>query len=449
MKKYFLLLSINLLLLSTVFAQSTQDWKKPASFGLGFFLKDFQTPYKINTTSFSNVWKNGLWSSIGDMNQGGTAQFIKGLSNHVDFRTGLSISSVQYIHKGKPYYSENQLLIEADANINVKLLTDRYFLVPYLTAGVGASMYNANYFNAYAPVGGGLQFKVTKNTFIYTQMTYLIGVSTDAKESFDYTIMVSVPIAKNKKTKKVTPKILPVVILDTDGDGVPDSIDKCPTVKGLAKYAGCPIPDTDGDGINDEEDKCPTVKGVAKYQGCPIPDTDGDGINDEEDRCPTVKGVAKYQGCPIPDTDGDGVNDEEDLCPTVPGPASNHGCPVEKIENKEYTKTVYFSLGSAKITAKGYSALDEVVKQLAVGKDATVTIGGHGDSVGSDVVNDKISAERAEAVKAYLVKKGIDASRITTEGFGKKDPVGDNKTAAGRAKNRRAEVKATYKISIK
>jgi len=80
----------------------------------------------------------------------------------------------------------------------------------------------------------------------------------------------------------------------------------------LASLKGCP--DRDGDGIADIDDKCPDVKGLARYQGCPIPDTDKDGINDEEDKCPTVPGVARYQGCPIPDTDGDGVNDEEDKC---------------------------------------------------------------------------------------------------------------------------------------
>ena len=68
---------------------------------------------------------------------------------------------------------------------------------------------------------------------------------------------------------------------------------------GLEKYQGCPIPDTDGDGINDEVDKCPSVAGLAKYQGCPIPDTDNDGINEEEDKCPTIAGVVENGGCPL------------------------------------------------------------------------------------------------------------------------------------------------------
>lgn len=120
--------------------------------------------------------------------------------------------------------------------------------------------------------------------------------------------------------------------LDTDGDGIVDSLDKCPTIAGLAKYNGCPIPDSDSDGVNDEVDKCPTIPGLAKYNGCPIPDSDSDGVNDEVDKCPTVKGFARYNGCPIPDSDSDGVNDEMDKCPTLAGPASNGGCPVLKVQ---------------------------------------------------------------------------------------------------------------------
>jgi hypothetical protein len=81
---------------------------------------------------------------------------------------------------------------------------------------------------------------------------------------------------------------------DSDGDGISDPNDKCPTVVGVSRYDGCPIPDSDNDGINDELDKCPNQAGTAKYDGCPVPDTDNDGINDENDKCPTVAGTAKY-----------------------------------------------------------------------------------------------------------------------------------------------------------
>jgi OOP family OmpA-OmpF porin len=69
---------------------------------------------------------------------------------------------------------------------------------------------------------------------------------------------------------------------DSDGDGVPDKIDACPTLAGSAKLNGCP--DKDGDGIEDKDDKCPTVAGSKEFGGCP--DSDGDGIEDAKDKCP-------------------------------------------------------------------------------------------------------------------------------------------------------------------
>jgi len=205
-----------------------------------------------------------------------------------------------------------------------------------------------------------------------------------------------------------------------------------------------PVSDRDGDGIPDTADKCPDVPGIAKYQGCPIPDTDGDGINDELDKCPTVFGLARYQGCPIPDTDGDGVNDEEDKCPSRPGPVSNQGCPViakEVIEKINFAaKNVFFATGSFKLLPKSFKSLDEVVRLMKADESLMIDIDGHTDAQGSDESNQVLSDNRAGAVKNYLTEKGIDASRLKSSGFGETKPVADNKTAAGRAKNRRTEM---------
>ncbi|HEY4798552.1 MAG TPA: DUF5723 family protein, partial [Bacteroidia bacterium] len=108
---------------------------------------------------------------------------------------------------------------------------------------------------------------------------------------------------------------------DRDGDHIPDYLDECPDVPGLAKYNGCP--DRDGDGIIDKKDSCPDVPGLAKYDGCP--DKDGDGIIDKKDSCPDVAGLAKYNGCP--DRDGDGIIDKYDDCPDEPGLPQFNGCP--------------------------------------------------------------------------------------------------------------------------
>lgn len=231
---------------------------------------------------------------------------------------------------------------------------------------------------------------------------------------------------------------------DRDGDGVIDTDDKCPDVAGIAALNGCP--DKDGDGIADGDDKCPDLAGLAKYGGCPIPDTDKDGINDEQDKCITVAGVARYQGCPIPDTDNDGVNDEEDKCPNTPGPASNFGCPEIKqavIDKINYAaKNIFFATGSAKLLAKSYKPLNEVVKLMTEDATLKLDIDGHTDSQGKADKNQTLSENRASAVKAYLVSKGIDESRLVATGYGMDKPVADNKTAAGRAKNRRVEMHA-------
>lgn len=247
---------------------------------------------------------------------------------------------------------------------------------------------------------------------------------------------------------KAAPIVVPVpskpAVVDSDGDGVPDSQDKCPNVPGLAKYNGCPIPDSDNDGVNDEEDKCPNTPGVAKYHGCPVPDTDGDGINDEQDQCPTIPGVAKYHGCPIPDTDGDGVNDEEDKCPTVAGTRENHGCPEIKKETiakvQKAANNIFFQTGKAVILAKSNAQLNEVVKVLNAEPSLYLDIKGHTDNVGKVEANQKLSQQRADAVKAYMVRKGISEDRLTSTGYGDSMPIAPNTTAAGRQKNRRVEM---------
>src|SRR6188768_2275025 len=236
---------------------------------------------------------------------------------------------------------------------------------------------------------------------------------------------------------------------DSDGDGVIDKNDKCPNEVGFEKYNGCPIPDTDKDGINDEEDKCPNQAGLAKYNGCPIPDTDKDGINDEEDKCPNQAGLAKYNGCPIPDTDGDGINDDEDKCPDVPGVAKNFGCPETPEVSAEVSKalaaagqSIYFSSNSAKLAAAATASLNKIVKVMKDNPELKIKIEGNTDNVEKNA--DDLSEGRANAVKTYLVSKGISADRIEVEGAGSTMPIGDNNTTTGRTKNRRVEIKATY-----
>ncbi len=221
---------------------------------------------------------------------------------------------------------------------------------------------------------------------------------------------------------------------DTDGDGIPDKDDACPTEAGIASLNGCP--DRDGDGVADKDDKCPDVPGVKALAGCP--DRDGDGIADAEDQCPDVAGLAKFNGCP--DTDGDGIPDNLDKCPNVPGTYANNGCP-EEAKKDEYFKVVYFNFDKSVVIAKYTKDLDEVAKYLKENKTMNVSVEGHADSKGSDDYNMRLSEKRANYVKNYLTKKGVEKSRVTTAFFGESKPADTNDTDAGRANNRRVEIK--------
>ena len=254
---------------------------------------------------------------------------------------------------------------------------------------------------------------------------------------------IALKVGVGHKLMAAPAPVIPVaVILDRDGDGVLDAVDRCPDIAGPASQQGCP--DRDGDGIADIDDKCPDVFGTARYQGCPIPDTDKDGINDELDKCPTVPGLARYQGCPIPDTDGDGVNDEEDKCINEKGPASNFGCPVISEEIIKRVKiaaqNIFFETAKSTLLAKSFPKLNDVVSILKDNASFKLQIDGHTDFVGNDDYNQTLSEQRAAAVRVYLVSKGISESRITSAGYGESRPVADNKTAAGKAQNRRVEM---------
>lgn len=229
---------------------------------------------------------------------------------------------------------------------------------------------------------------------------------------------------------------------DTDGDGIIDSADACPNEAGLAEFNGCP--DSDGDGIADKDDACPNEKGTKANKGCP--DADGDGVVDKDDKCPEVAGPAENNGCPWPDSDGDGVVDKDDKCPVVPGPASNAGCPVQLTEAhaetlKELARTVYFDTGKSTFKDETAGRLDMAYSIIAEYPNSKFHIEGHTDSTGSDAINEKISKSRAAAVRDYLISKGVNADNLTSEGYGESMPVDTNKTRAGRAVNRRVEIK--------
>jgi len=178
-------------------------------------------------------------------------------------------------------------------------------------------------------------------------------------------------------------------------------------------------------------------------KGCP--DADGDGVADKDDECPTVKGDRANKGCPWPDGDGDGVFDKDDACPEVAGTVANNGCPevsdeaVKKLN--DYAKTILFNSGKSTFQKQTYPVLEAITAILKEYPNSKFSIEGHTDSDGAEEANQVLSTSRAEAVKAYLIENGIDATRLSATGFGEKFPIDTNKTSKGKANNRRVEVK--------
>ena len=232
---------------------------------------------------------------------------------------------------------------------------------------------------------------------------------------------------------------------DTDGDGIPDDIDRCPTIPGPKENFGCPWGDRDHDGIADNVDKCPDVPGIPELSGCPDKDTDGDGIPDRLDKCPTGKGIPELQGCPDTDRDADGIPDRLDQCPDVPGVPEEHGCPrkyklvVVKKDRIEIKQQVHFATNRWKILHDSYDLLEQVALVLKDSPKIKVRVEGHTDSVGSLSHNMSLSQHRAESVVEFLIEHGVDADRLRPKGFGPTRPLASNATAMGRAQNRRVE----------
>ncbi|MFT3981287.1 MAG: OmpA family protein [Ferruginibacter sp.] len=429
--------SLFLLLGVLAIGAQAQD-KKPTLVGIHFNALDYKTP-----ETFKNSNTPRRFASLRDMDYGLSLSYWKGLTSHIDLAVKLNGAMHDYsAYDRNEGTTKTELGVELEPTLNFMLMKNKALINPFLTGGVGGGYYTGEW-GAYAPAGVGLQFNFSSVTYLMVQANYRFTLTKDVlKDHLFYSLGFAHNFGPDKP--KVLPPPPPPVVTDRDGDGVQDVDDKCPDVPGLASLQGCP--DRDGDGIADADDKCPDVKGIAKYQGCPIPDTDKDGINDEEDKCPTVPGVARYQGCPIPDTDGDGVNDEEDKCPSRPGPASNQGCPEiakEVIEKVNYAaKNVFFATGSYKLLPKSYKSLNDVASLMKSDESLMLDIDGHTDDVGTSESNQVLSENRAKAVKDYLIKQGVAESRLFATGYGEDKPVADNKTAAGRAKNRRTEMTA-------
>ena len=195
------------------------------------------------------------------------------------------------------------------------------------------------------------------------------------------------------------------------------------------------------------------IEGADVYAGLKIPilrkrdkDFDDDGVKDKKDECVEVPGEIENNGCPWPDIDGDTVIDKEDECPDEPGTVANNGCPEPEVteevqkELNSYAKSILFNSGKSTIKAESAAVLADILKILNEYPNASFTIEGHTDSIGSAPSNQKLSEKRAAAVERFLVDKGVDPSRLSSIGYGEEKPIATNMYKDGREKNRRVEI---------
>lgn len=180
----------------------------------------------------------------------------------------------------------------------------------------------------------------------------------------------------------------------------------------------------------------------------PVPDdTDGDGLADKKDKCPDqAEDIDNFQdedGCPDPDNDNDGVKDADDKCPTEAedknGYKDDDGCPDNNPLAGGLILYIEFMAGNTQVNPSSFFQLDQAVEKLK-GTTGTVEVRGYTASPGADAANLKVTQSRADAVKSYLIQRGVDAGRVISVGYGEANPIDSNNTADGRRNNNRIEI---------
>ncbi len=214
-----------------------------------------------------------------------------------------------------PKATQNTLFGSADLIAHLGDMRPNRRISPYFFGGAGMVKEREKDFAVQFPFGIGAHIKISQYAFINLQgemRKSMVDNRDNLQVGFGYVYLLH-----KSETPQPQPQEIPDERRDSDGDGVADLLDHCPTQAGLAIALGCP--DSDADSIADFEDRCPNLPGTLITMGCP--DKDGDGIADLDDRCPDVAGLVR--GCP--DADNDGFADADDKCPTEPG--RWNGCP--------------------------------------------------------------------------------------------------------------------------
>ena len=289
----------------------------------------------------------------------------------------------------------------------------------------------------------GLRFRLSRRFALRVEgrADYFADPANGASNNVNYGVLAGISAFFGKRPRH-----------DTDGDGIADRDDQCPaTPPGTAvDPTGCAVPrDRDGDGVLDASDRCPDTPPGQRIdrEGCPI-DSDNDGVVNNQDRCPeTPEGEpVDLRGCPVPrDRDRDGVIDTTDLCPGTPfnSPVDDRGCLlVQTVPEPLVLECVHFRIGLSVLSPQAQATLRRVARSLQEHPEVRVEISGHTDITGPPALNQRLSRDRAEAVRRFVIELGVDPSRIATVWYGPAKPIASNDTVDGRALNRRAEFRA-------
>ncbi|MCA1932294.1 MAG: OmpA family protein [Calditerrivibrio sp.] len=370
------------------------------------------------------------------------------LNENLGFEIGLG-----YVPTKKDSDGSNNDMLQHHIHLKYYLM-EMNKLKPYVAGGLGGDLTRGMNIGPSLAIGARYDIKENMGVFGELRDNFLFG------DGNDVIAMVGLSFYIGKKTKP---------ILDSDGDGVNDNLDKCPnTPKGVkVDSEGCPL-DSDKDGVYDYLDKCPgTPNGVkVDKDGCPL-DSDKDGVYDYLDKCPgTPEGVkVDKDGCPL-DSDKDGVYDYLDKCPGTPNgvKVDKDGCPLDSDKDGVFdgldkcpgtpkgsivdkdgcelsiSLLIHFDTNKAVVKEEYYDEIEKVANFMKNHPDIKIEIAGHTDSRGDRNKNIELSQSRAEAVMEVLITKfGIEKSKISAKGYGPDKPVDTNETEEGRSKNRRVE----------
>jgi outer membrane protein OmpA-like peptidoglycan-associated protein len=441
------------------FGVNAVDTRTSAGGGNGWLDQHFSQPFAVkdNWNVLPSVSYISVSKYLGDNFSFGVQGSVNKIDKYVKFDPTAAGSDARGMVVSNPgdlmYYG-----VDATVKYSLMNLIKSKVIDPSLSVGGGYTFFGDSSYGTLNP-GAGLAFWFTENVGFSLATVYKksfgdredVAGTPDAPSHFQHTAGLTFKFG-GKDTDgdgiydkdDACPDVAGLKEFngcpDTDKDGIQDSADACPDVFGLAALNGCP--DTDGDGIADKDDACPDVFGLAALKGCP--DADADGVADKDDKCPTVAGPKENAGCPWPDTDGDGVLDKDDMCPEVKGTVANKGCPEvsEEVMMKlnEFSRTILFDSGKASFKQQTYPTLVSITEILKEYPYSRFLIEGHTDSDGSNEMNQTLSMNRAHSVKNYLIENGIKADRLEHTGFGETKPMDTNKTAAGKAHNRRVEI---------